>query len=132
MTVGLDNAGTGPAADGWLGRFYGNACNGLGHPIGMVALGMTRVPPMLRGSSYIPPAISGPDEYKVIGGPDGQEKENERRLVAAKKSSSAGLRSTSRTSTAPSMAGGRTPARLRTPTARSSAVIPTAASRKRA
>ena len=47
----------------------------------------------------------------------------------AKKSSSGGLHSTRRTSTVPWTAGGRTPARLRTPTARSSAVMPRAAAR---
>src|SRR6266571_3884326 len=47
----------------------------------------------------------------------------------AKKSSSGGLHSTRRTSTVPWTAAGRTPARLKTPTDKSSAVIPRAAAR---
>ena len=78
---------SGPPAYGWLGRFYDNACNGLGqtHSMGMVALGASRVPPMLRAQGYIPPAISGPDEYRVLGGPETEEKENARRLEAIRK-----------------------------------------------
>src|SRR5262249_25699648 len=77
---------TGPATTGWLGRFYDNCCNGLGHPAGMVALGATRVPPMLRAEGYLPPTVSDPENYQVAGGADDEDaREKARRLRAMRK-----------------------------------------------